>query len=344
MKRVLLTMVTLCILSHNVFCQELTDIGKIVLGIAFQDECSQETIALKPQLKNKLSRLATRAGCSSFGEPAFVICPDIIINDVDVVEGGMKNIYSIQGELYISVMDRSNRVVFATTSHSFKGSGTDKTSIIRNAILNVNYTNLSSVFDEAKRKILSYYQSQKELIFSRADAYAQKGAYDEAITCLMVIPEELVDIQKQSVAKAMEIYKKRELAQQKKAQTAIATNNSKVFIKTKSLLAMHKPTDALRELWNYKNGDVAQQKIYDSLVNKAESMISATEKAEYERLEREYQDKRRAEDRVYNEAVKEAEHRRNIENREIDTHQQSIDAMKTIACDFLKNNPNFIKF
>ena len=246
MKRLLLIVIALCSLWHNAVCQELGDIGKIVLGVTFQNGCSQETISLKPQLQNKLARLATQAGCSSFGEHAFVICPDIIINDVDVVEGGMKNIYSIQGELYISVLDRSNNVVFATTSYSFKGSGTDKTSIIRNTILNINYTNISSVFDEAKRKILSYYQSQKELIFSRAEAYAQKGAYDEAITCLMVIPEELVDIQKQSVAKAIEIYKKREVAQQKKAQAAIATNNGKVFIKTKSLLAMHKPTDALR--------------------------------------------------------------------------------------------------
>ena len=344
MKRYILVLVVLMGLCNNAFCQEIGDIGKIVLGVSFSQNCSEETKLVKPQLQNKMARLATQAGCSSFGDNIFVICPDVIINDVEVAEGGMKNVYVMRGELYVTIMNRQNNVVFSSVSYPFRGSGTNKTTIIKNAITNISYNNIAPVFEQAKQKILSYYDTQKDLIFTRADSYAQRGQYDEAITCLMTIPDELVDVHKQALNKAISIYKLRVEDERRKAAAATASNNNIVFTKAKSLLAMHKPIDALQELRGYRNGSTSHQNIYDSLMVKAESMITAAEKAEYERLEREYQDKRRAEDRAYEEAVKDAEHRRNIENREMDTYQQGVDAVKTIACDFLKSNPNFIKF
>lgn len=334
----------LIMICYNGICQEIDDIGKIVLGVYFQQNCSKETELAKPQLKNKLARLASQAGCSSFGDNLFVICPDVIVNDIEVAEGGMKNVYVISGELYISIINKQNDVVFSTISYPFKGSGTNKTTIIKNAITNISYNNIATVFEQAKQKILSYYEDKKGLLFAKADSYAQRGQYDEAITCLLIIPEELSDIHKQALSKATSIYALREEADRRKTEATIASNNNKVFTKAKSLLAMHKPIDALQELWNYRSGNVSHKFIYDSLIVKAESMITAAEKVEYDRLEREYQDKRRAEDRAYEETVKEAEHRRNIENREVDTYQQGVDAIKTVACDFLKNNPNFIKF
>ena len=136
--------------------QTVNDISKVVLGIRFLEGISQETKNLQPQLEDRLIMFATQSGYSSFGSNMFFISPNVIVNSIDVAEGGMKNVYVVQGELYLTIQDAIGGTVYSSASFPFKGSAIKKEAAIKNAVLSINYGRVQSVFSEAKEKILSY--------------------------------------------------------------------------------------------------------------------------------------------------------------------------------------------
>lgn len=225
--------------------------------------------------------------------------------------------------------------------------------------MNVNYENVSKVFEAAKAKILSYYEAHIDSYFANADASVANGNYDEAITWLMMIPDELTSLHGKAMEKAQIVYNQRDEAirQQMLEEQRIA--NNKVLTTANSLLAMHQPQDALKTLWNYQQGEnVDQNKQYAALVRKAEQQVSAEEREAMRKEEREYQDNRRREDRAWSEYKKDAQHRRNMDkadvayrnnklaaservaHHQLSNERQRVNALKNVACEYLRNNPN----
>ena len=340
---------------HFICAQIVDDMSKIVIGVKFQEGISQETQALKPQLEDKLVFFATQAGCSSFDNKAFFISPNIVVNSVDVAEGGMKNVYIARGELFLTIQDGNSGTVFSSRSFPFNGTATKKDLAVKNGILNIRYENVSSVFTEAKSKILSFYQSRQNLIFTRANTCAANGDYDGAIACLMMIPEDLTELHEQALLKAQQIFELRDVAIR---QQMIAEQKSY----NDSVLTMDQPDAALSVLSSYAPGDASQDAIYRNYISRAESIISASEREQKRKEEREYQDDRRREDRAYKEFSKQAAHQRSMERQDmalrrqvvsaserIEHHrlhvsEQKVKALKQVACDYLRNNPNRVDY
>lgn len=342
--------------------QTINDIGKIVIGIKFQEGISQETVMLKPQLENKLVSLATKAGCSSFDNNLFFLSPNIVINNTDVAEGGMKNIYVVRGDLYLSIQDAISGTVFSSMSFPFKGSSTKKEVAIKNAILGIEYQKVESLFTEAKKKILAYYESKKNVIFTQSNTCIANGDYDGAIATLMLIPEELPDLYEKALLQAQKVYELRDKVLYKQKLAERRDKNQSVLTEANSLLAMNKPQDALRVLWKYTPGDNDQNALYNNYIKKAEKLVSEAERETLRLEERAYQDQRRREDRVYREKVKENTHRRDMDRRNMDLKKQSLDAaervvhhklsvdtqkvnaLRQVASDYIRNNPNRIDY
>lgn len=358
------------------YSQTVNDISKVMLGVRFLDNASQETLVMKQQLENKLVMFATQSGYSSFGDNNFFISPNVIINSIDVAEGGMKNVYVVQGELFLTIQDDEDGTVYSSNSFSFKGSATKKETAIKNAVLNINYSKVQSLFDGAKEKILSYYEKQRDVIFARAEICANNGSYDEAITCLMMIPEELTDIYLQAIEKAQKIYDMRARAIQQQKIKERCDSNETVLTEANSLLAMHKPQEALKTLWAYHSGNENQNAQYTELMKKAEDLISASELEALRKEERAYQDNKQQQERKWDEYTKETAHKRNMDNRNMDLKEQLIESaergahnqiskekqaiaasekvayykanvdaqkvedLKTVACEYIRNNPN----
>lgn len=365
----------LCMFSVS-YSQTVNDISKIVLGVRFLDDISQETKSLQPQLEDKLIMFASQSGYSSFGSNMFFISPNIIINSIDVAEGGMKNIYVVQGELYLVIQDGVSGTIYSSSSFPFKGSATKKDTAIKNAVLNINYSKVQGVFSEAKEKILLYYEQQKDVIFTRAETCAKNGDYDEAIACLMMVPEELADLHIQALKKAQDIYNQRDAEIQQQKIAEMYSNNEAILTEANSFLAMHEAQEALKVLWNYRSGNEKQDSLYTVLVKKAEDLVSASELEALRKAERAYQDNKLKEEREWEEHTIETAHRRDMDKREIELkgqmiasaervahdqisakkqeiaaneriayHQanldaQKIDALKAIACEYIRNNPN----
>lgn len=384
----------------NAMSQDIQDIGKVMLGVKITDNATVETKQVAMQLQSRLSQIATQAGYSSNGTSLFAITPNVIVNYVDVAEGGMKPIYVVQGDLALSIAGGAEGIVFSSTTLPFKGSSTDKNKAILNGILKIGYPNVKEMFDEARAKILDYYAAKEEIIFAKADSYAFNQQYDEAISCLMLIPEELFDLHSKAMNKVVEIYDKRnaEIARQRAAQ--LAADNDAVLKKAQSYLSMQNAEEALKALWNYRNGSEAQNAQYNEMVAKAGGLVSEEKKRILDAERQRYLDARMREDREWSMKVQGVEHQQSLDNREMtmrenaaaheismdnkqhdlqvmtithdmkiedkmtvhqmqmehrgmdynfavldantQTEQQKIDAAKTVACEFIKKNPNFI--
>ena len=369
----LYSLTLLLCLSISALAQTSDDIGKIVLGVRFEETATKETQFSRAILEDKLVKFASMAGYSSFSDCAFFVSPNVVINSIDVAEGGMKNVYIVRGELYLAIVDAMNGTVYSSNSYDFKGSATKKEKAVKNALLNIDYSNVSSSFSEAKKKILSYYESHIDAYFAQAEASVANGNYDEAITYLMMVPEELTSLHSKAMERAMTVYNRRDEAIRQQMLSEQRNSNNEILTTASSYLAMHQPQEALKILWNYQRGQEDLDKQYESLIKRAEQQVSASEREALRKEERAYQDSRRREDRAWSEYTKDAQHRRNMDkadvayrkqklgatervvhhgissservvHHQLNTEQQRIRALKDVASEYLRNNPNRVDY
>ena len=362
MKKLFLILLALSSFPFASYSQTMEDMNKIVIGVKFQEGVSKETMSLKHILEDKLVSFATQSGCSSFDNSAFFVSPNVIVHSVDIAEGGMKNVYVVRGEIYLTIQDNNSGTVFSSRSFPFKGSATKQEKALNDAVLNISFNSVEPLFTEAKEKILSYYLNRKDVIFAHANTCAAEGDYDGAIACLMMIPEDLPELYEQALEQALYIFELRnEAVRQLIVQEKISYNDS-ILIYANSLLAMHQPEEALGVLSNYYPGNPEQDNIYRGYVSRAESQIKATERERRRIEERNYQDERRREDRAYQEQARQSAHLRDMDRQEmalkrqglsaaervahhnLNLSEQKVSAIRQIACDYIRNNPNRVDY
>lgn len=328
--------------------QTLDDVGKIVVGVKILPTANTETITNKEYLQNKLTSLAANAGFTSYGMNAFIITPSIIINDVQIAEGGMKNVFVITGEIFLNIQEGDDGTVFSSTSFPFKGSGSSKSAAVKNGIQKISYGNLKPFFDSARTNILNYYSAMQDKIFANADMLCQNREYDAAIACLLSIPEELFEPYKKAYAKACGVYRERDNYIAKQIALETKELNDEVLVKARSLMAAHDAVGTLQALWDYRIANTDQDKEYRALLKQAENRISAREQAALEKAKRDYEERRLKEERAYADSRREYEDEVHFRNRQLDLESKRIDyeranqremteAVKTVVLEYYRN-------
>ncbi len=347
-------------LSLNGRAQTIDDIGKIIIGVKIDSGSSRETLDNSSLLQNKLKRIATNSGYSSYGMNMFFLSPDIVVSTIDVAEGGMKSITIVNADLYLSVQD-SEGTVYSSLSLPFRGSGLSKEAAIKNGLHKVDYLRVQPLFDEAKAKILEFYRRKKNEIFAKAEAYAFSHDYDAAITCLMSIPEELFDVYEEAVAKAIDILNTKNRYYHSLDSLALVKSNNEILITANNHLAAHNASLALEALMDYTISGSNQDSEYSQLVARAETLISQEEK---NRLEVLREARREAKEREQREWALHVEKERNnmqlqnratdleaarIRNRKeeiqnerktLDNQAEYISAVKTVALKYIESQTN----
>lgn len=324
MRKILLSF-CMFIASAASYCQTIDDIGKIVVGVKILPTATTETLANKTYLQNKMSRIASEYGFTSYGNNAFYMTPSVVINDISIAEGGMQNVYVVSGELYLTIQEGKEGNIYASSSFEFKGSGVSKEKAVVSGLQKISYTQMRQFFDRGKERILEYYTSIQDKIFAEADMLVSNNDFDAAIACLMTVPEELSDIYKKSYSKACEIYVKRAEYLRAQQEQEIFERNNNVIVKAKSQLSAHSPKSALETLWQYSIAGTEQDDEYNMLLKKAESMISASEQAALAKAKQEYEDKKRKEEREYQDRRQEYNDNVKFQNRQLDLTEKEMD-------------------
>ena len=297
----------------SVKAQSINDIGKIVIGYDIQDSSSEDTKHVSEYLYNKVSHWIAQAGYSSSGITTFFICPDINVDEENIAEGGMKNVCVITGTLYLRVVQADNNIVFSSISLPFKESATKRETAIKNGIGNLQYQKIIPMLEEAKEKILQYYEHEKNNIFAQADILVRNGNYDAAIAHLMAIPSSMSETYQEALVKANSIL-----------DMQIRAYNDSILSVANSLLAQHDANSALESLCSYKDSFEDQNGKYRTMLAKAEKLITESELAAARERRRQYLDEKERQYHQWAMEEKEQNHRINMDNQQMAYKRQAL--------------------
>lgn len=299
----LLVSLLFCAIS---FAQTLDDVGKIVIGIDVLETSSKETLELKDYILTKVSHWISQAGYSANGITSFYLYPDVAIDSENVAEGGMKNVYVITGTLYLKIIQSEGNIVFSSISLPFRDSSTSRITAVKNGVGKIQYSQIVPLLDDAKDKILCYYESEKTSIFAQADLMTRQKDYDGAIAYLMSIPSCLTSIYQETLVKAEEVLDKK-----------IYAHNDSILSVATILLAQHNAKATLEALVSYQDAEEDQNAKYKLILSKAEGMVTADELATARERRQQYLDAKEKEHRQWAVEDQERAHRINMDNQQM---------------------------
>ena len=174
------------------------------LAVSTADVVSSEYIpeTVDNQMKQRLNALLASAGISSESYfNRFVIRPTYEIVNKEVVPGPPTK-YCYEVTIGLSLVDNHSKKIFASFLGDYRAVGNNETKTIISTInqLRADNAELARFFDEAKRKMLEYYEQQAEMLeyndqqaeqmIRRAYALAEMNEEESAICMLAEIPQE----------------------------------------------------------------------------------------------------------------------------------------------------------
>ncbi len=159
------------------------------------------------QLLNKMNTVLTKQGLAGSKNQRFIITAnaDILSEDIVVTT---KEMYQYQLEVHFIIGDGIDGIKFATVSQTVQGLGETKAAAYLQAIRKIKPSDptFQNMVNEAKVKIIEYYNSKCDFIMSEAKTLAQKQEYDAAIYKLMSVPDVCKDCYDKCMAAVAPIY------------------------------------------------------------------------------------------------------------------------------------------
>jgi len=290
----------------NIFAQpSVTDIGKISLSIVMPEEIEGVSNSNINKLRTKVEQIVVSNGVSSsIVTNGFVIYPVFEIYDAQNVEGGMKNIVVVTGEMTLFIKQMDNKTIISSINTKLKGSGYSKNEAIVNLIstINIKDEKYKQFIDNGKEKILQFYSTQCPILINKSETLAKQQQYEEALGILMNIPEE-APCYSNVQNKAIEIYKSYQ-------------NNicNKQVQEAKLFISLSQYNNAIQSLFGIDPESACTDEV-ETLTKKIEDNL---EKDRLEKLKIQMQ--------VYRDKV--------------DLERRRIDAIKEIAVAYYSHRPN----
>ena len=159
------------------------------------------------QLLNKMNTVLTKQGLAGSKNQRFIITAnaDILSEDIVVTT---KEMYQYQLEVHFIIGDGIDGIKFATASQTVQGLGETKAAAYLQAIRKIKPSDptFQNMVNEAKVKIIEYYNSKCDFIMSEAKTLAQKQESDAAIYKLMSVPDVCKDCYDKCMAAVAPIY------------------------------------------------------------------------------------------------------------------------------------------
>lgn len=193
MKKILLI---ICILLTGsfVFSQNTygsaDDEARIVLNTYVPDQIEGISSVARNALENKLSQIATQNGMggASFN-PRFIMTANIVASTKNITPTvPPMHAYNLEVNLYIG--DGIDGILYASHSVSVRGVGNNETKAYLEAIKNIKTRDPQYQYfiENAKRKIIEYYNANCDLIISEAKALESMHEYNAALATLFRVP------------------------------------------------------------------------------------------------------------------------------------------------------------
>lgn len=206
-----IVLVNLLFLCLFLFAQN--DLGKAddaarIAMTAYVDPGLSFNREVQKQLANKMNAILTKQGIAGSGNQRFIITANAEILSEDIVVT-TKEMYQYELNINFIVGDGIEGTKFAMASQTVKGLGETKADAYVQAFRKIkpNDPVFQDMIDEAKAKIIEYYNSKCDFIITQAKTMAQKQDYDGAIYKLMSVPDVCKDCYAKCMEEAQVIYK-----------------------------------------------------------------------------------------------------------------------------------------
>ncbi|MCR4966050.1 MAG: hypothetical protein K6A41_10400 [Bacteroidales bacterium] len=191
MKKVIIFLFILTLIGNLCMSQTINDIGKITIGISMPEYDQNLNQAQMSRLQAKIEQMCHKNGVvTSFNTNRFFLRPSFDIFQNETVENGIQNIYVVEAELTISMV-QDNGISFNSISKTLRGSGNTREKAINNCISNftTDDNTFKSFLNQGKQRILDYYNSNCDQLLKKASTFAELEQYETAIAILMMVPE-----------------------------------------------------------------------------------------------------------------------------------------------------------
>ena len=342
------------LLASSVFAnaQSLDDFGRIALK-TFVNNRSQLPNEASTLLETRMSQIATNNGIASTDvNPRFVMTATVNILNKDIVPGPPQML-SQNVEITFTIGDVVEKKAFSTTSVSLIGVGLNENKAFIEAIKKINAKNptFKSFIEEAKTKIVSYYQTNCEAILRDAKALATQGKYNQAIYNLSLVPDICSACYEQSQKLQSDLYTQKvetegqKLFQQAKATWAKAPNKENASEVSK-LISQISPNVSFIGDVNAFISEVSavvqtqQQQEWEQYQREWEQSVREWEQATKER-EKQWEQTVKERDRAYSDQKAQQQVQA---NREHELEKARINACREIAVEYAKNQPKEVSY
>ncbi len=161
---------------------------EIHISVAMPSNCILDTNA-KTLLKNKLLTVCTAEGIAATECGAIAMVPEVSVLDEQLIEGGMRNIYSTELSITVTVRNIITGSVFNSNNISVSGEGYSRMEAMRAAIKKIVPNQYTSFASATKQKMMDYYRTNTSALIAKANTLSAQQEYAEALALLSTYPE-----------------------------------------------------------------------------------------------------------------------------------------------------------
>ena len=180
----------------GIFCTQAMDYeseDELSISVVVPLQMEGLTAAQVSKLESKLLRMVSNYGIAGEGYTnKFILYPKYEIYDHKVVEG-LQNVHVIEVELNLIVKEVKTGKIYSVFSQEIKGDGYSKKEAIDQSISKIKTKgdDIKDFLQSAKTKILEYYRSNCDRLYSEATTMINQKRYNEAIALLYPVPKEV---------------------------------------------------------------------------------------------------------------------------------------------------------
>jgi hypothetical protein len=300
--------------------QVISDFNKISLN-AYVPEQLNLTSEAKSQLILKLKQIASNYGIGDNSQnPRFIITANLSIGTKDIIAGPPQKIAQ-NVDITLFIGDAIENKIFSNISLSEKGVGQNENKAFINAISKIDVKNnkIDLFVEEAKNKIISFYSTNCDQIISSIDSDLEKQKFNEALYKLQNIPDVCGECYQKALKKSEQVY-----------QNKIDVEGQVLYDNAKTIWAVSPNNEGAREVYpillkiNKKSNTYIEIEPFIKTVQEK----LATDEAEKLKREAEL-------------AKRDYELMLERENNNIELEKAKLDAYKSIASEYYKNQPQY---
>lgn len=184
-------------LSFALFFGVLSSIAqgddKLPISVVVPSQMEGLTYGQVSKIHSRMLKMVTNYGISGEGySNNFVLYPKYEIYDYRVIEG-LRNVHVVEAEFTLVVKEIKTRKVFAVFTQEITGDDYSKSRAIDATIKNfkVSGIEVERFLTEAKTKILEYYRTHCDQIYTEASSQIRQNRFEEAIFALYSVPREV---------------------------------------------------------------------------------------------------------------------------------------------------------